>query len=437
MLATCSLWAQVGASSGAEAAATGPGGGGGGMATPAPVSGEGYSMGYTSETRSNYLRGGVVFTTAYDSDVTVGTNGQPVGDESYSIWPTIALDETRSRFHLTLSYSPGYTFYQNTSSLNAANQNFAVGFKYRLSPHVTLSLRDSFQKTSSILNQANPDAGSSVSGAIFVPNNSVIAPIADVLTNNANATLSYQFSANGMIGASGTFTNLHYPNQAQVPGLFDSSSMGGSAFYNHRLSKMNYIGATYQYQTFFSYLTGGQSETQTQSILLFYTLYFKPTLSLSLFGGPQYSNTQQLGLPSSQSWSPADGASFGWQGKLTSAAVSYSQAISGGGGLVGAVHYYGVSASVRQQITRTLNASISANYANNQVLDALPGYNNSGHTVSGNASLQRQIGRNLNAGLQYTRVHQTYNDVPAISVVPDHNRIAGTISYQFSRPLGR
>ena len=407
------------------------------MATPAPVSGEGYSMGFTSETRENYLRGGVVFTTAYDSDVTVGTNGQPVGDESYSIWPTISLDETRSRFHLTLSYSPGYTFYQNTSSLNAANQNFAVGFKYRLSPHVTLSLRDSFQKTSSILNQANPDSGSAVSGAVFVPNTSVIAPIADVLTNNANATLSYQFSANGMIGASGNFTNLHYPNATQVPGLFDSSSRGGSAFYNHRLSKMNYIGATYQYQTFFSYLTGGQSETQTQSILLFYTLYFKPTLSLSLFGGPQYSNTQQLGLPSSQSWSPSGGASFGWQGKVTSVAASYSQAISGGGGLVGAVHYYGVNGSVRQRFTRTLSGGISGNYSNNQVLDALPGYDNNGHTVSGSASLQYQIGQNLNAGVQYTRMHQSYNDVPAISVVPDHNRIAVSISYQFSKSLGR
>jgi hypothetical protein len=433
LLAVYPLWAQ----SGVETAGSGPGGNGGGMLTPAPVSGDGYSMGFTSETRSNYLRGGLIFSTAYDSEVTTGTSGQPISDVSYSIWPTISLDETRPRFHWTLSYSPGYTFYQRTSSLDAANQNLTVAFKYRLSPHVTLSLRDSFLKTSSVLNQANPGSETPVSGAVSAPNDSVIAPIANVLTNNANATLTYQFSANGMIGASGTFTNLHYPNAAQVPGLFDSSSKGGSAFYNHRLSTMNYIGATYQYQTFFSYPSGGQSETQTQSVLLFYTLYFKPTLSLSLFGGPQYSNTQQLGLPPSQSWSPAGGASFGWQGKVTSVAASYSQAINGGGGLVGAVHYYGLNASVRQQITRNLNAAISGSYANNEVIDPLPGFNNSGHTVSGNASLQRQINQNLTAGVQYSRVHQIYNDVPAISVLPDHNRVAGTISYQFSKPLGR
>jgi hypothetical protein len=436
VLATYPLWAQV-AASGADAGSTSASGGGGGMLTPAPISGEGYSMGFTSETRANYLRGGLIFSTAYDSDATTGANGQAVSDVSYSIWPTISLDQTRSRFHWTLSYTPGYTFYQRSTSLDSANQNFALGLKYRLSPHVTLSLQDSFVKTSSILNQANPVAESTVSGAVSVPNDSVIAPIADVLTNNANVTLTYQFSANGMIGASGTFTNLHYPNQTQVPGLFDSSSRGGSAFYNHRLSKMHYIGATYQYQTFFSYPNGGQSETQAQSIFLFYTLYFKPTLSLSLFGGPQYSDTQQFGLPPVRSWSPAGGASFAWRGKLTSFAASYSQTINGGGGLVGAVHSYGLNASVRRQLTRTLTAAIAANYANNKVLDAQPGFDNSGHTISGSASLQRQIGQNLNAGVQYTRVHQSYTDVPAISGTPDHNRVAVTISYQFSRPLGR
>ena len=187
--------------------------------TPAPVSGEGYSMGFTSETRSNYLRGGLVFSTAYQSDVTTGSNGQPISDVSYTILPTISLDQTRSRLHWVFTYSPGFTFYQKTSSLNQANQNLGVNLRYRLSPHVTLSLRDTFQQTSSVLNQPNTDLQQPVSGGVFVPNYSVIAPNAEVLTNTANATLTYQFAANAMVGASGTFGNLYYPNQSQVPGL--------------------------------------------------------------------------------------------------------------------------------------------------------------------------------------------------------------------------
>ena len=367
------------------------------MMTPAPVSGEGYSMGFTSETRSNYLRGGLVFSSAYDSDVTTGTNGQPVSDVSYTISPTISLDQTRSRLHWVFNYSPGFTFYQKTSSLNQANQNLGVSLSYRLSPHVTLSLRDSFQKTSNVLYQPSSDFEQPVSGGVFVPNYSVIAPISDVLTNTANATLTYQFAANAMVGASGTFTNLHYSNQAQVPGLSDSSSRGGSGFYTHRLSKMHYIGATYSYQTFLAYPTVGQSETQTHSVFGFYTVYLKPTLSISMFGGPQYSNTQQFGLPTSSSWSPGGGASVSWQGKLTSFAASYSKAINEGGGLVGAVKSNSANASLRRQLTRTLNTSIGASYANNSVLDALPTFNTGGHTISGNASVQRQIGQHLSA----------------------------------------
>jgi hypothetical protein len=432
-LAACPLWAQ----GGAEAAATGPGGGGGAMVTPAPVSGEGYSMGFTSETRSNYLRGGLAFSTAYNSDATTGTNGQPISDVSYSIWPTISLDQTRSRLHWVFTYSPGFTFYQKTSSLNQADQNLAINLRYRLSPHVTLSVADSFQKTSNPLNQPNSDLASPVSGGVYVPNNSVIAPITDTLTNTANASLTYQFAANAMVGASGTFSNLHYPNQAQVPGLSDSSSRGGSAFYTHRLSKMHYIGATYQYQWFLASPSGGQSKTQTQSVFLFYSVYLNPTLSVSFFGGPQYSNNQQFGLPTSSSWSPAGGASIAWQGKLTSFAASYSQTINDGGGLGGAVQANNVNASFRRQLARNLSTTLGASFANNSVLDASPTFNSGGHTFSGNASVQRQFGQHLNVQLQYLRLQQSYSQVAAISSIPNQNRVAVNISYQFSRPLGR
>src|SRR5579863_10171710 len=359
------------ASSGAVPAAVSPGGGDA-MATPAPISGEAYSMGFTSETRSNYLRGGLTFGSAYDDNVLAGANGKAVSDETYSIWPSISLDQTRSRLHWVFNYSPGFTFYQKTSSLNQADQNLGVNLSYRLSPHVTMTMRDTFMKTSNVLNQPTSDLASPVSGGVTVPNNSVIAPIADTLTNNANVSLAYQFSANDMVGASGTFTNLHYPNEGQVPGLYDSSSRGGSAFYNHRLSKMHYIGATYQYQMFLAYPTVGQSETQTNSIYLFYTAYLKPTLSISVFGGPQYSNTVQVGLPTMTGWSPAGGASMSWQGKLTSCAASYSRIINSGGGLVGAVEASTANASLHRQLTRTLSTIVGASYTSSSVLEAVP-----------------------------------------------------------------
>jgi hypothetical protein len=407
------------------------------MQTPPPVSGASYPTAYTSEQRSNYLRGGLTFTTAYSDNVLGGTTAHPVSDVSYSIFPSIALDRTTTRMHWVLTYSPGFTFYQRVSSRNQDNQDVSIDFKYRLSPHVTLSLRDTFQKSSSVLDQPDLPSANPVTGSAQGPGIAIIAPLADQLTNNGNAEITYQFSVNGMIGASGTFTNLYYLDSTQVPGLSDSSTQGGSAFYSHRLSKKHYIGASYQYQRILAYPSGmPQNETQTNTILAFYTLYLTPTLSLSASAGPQHYDVNQFPFPSAQSWSPAVTASAGWQASHTNVAASYSRTVSGGGGLVGAFHSNTANLSARQQLSRNWNAGVVGTYSMNKTVSLLfptPG----GHSISGSASIQRRLGQHFNAEAGYTRLHQSYGEIAAISTAPDTNREWVSITYQFARPLGR
>jgi hypothetical protein len=408
------------------------------MLTPPPVSGETYPVAFTSEERANYLRGGVIFDTAYSDNVLQGISPTPVSDVSYSVWPTIALDETTSRLHALLTYAPGFTFYQRITSRNEADQNLALDFQYRLSPHVTVSLRDSFQKSSNVFNQPDQGLAGAVSGAAQGFNESVIAPLADRLSNNGYAGITYQFAANAMIGASGTFTNLHYPDPSEVPGLYDAASRGGSAFYSYRLARQHYVGVTYQYQELLSYPGGAANETHTNGIFAFYTYYPAPTFSFSVFGGPQYysAGPQEISpsLPAvaaAKSWSPAAGASLNWQARHTSMAFSYSHGVSGGGGLIGAVELDSASASVRQQITRNFSAWLAGAYANNGVLAVAA---LGGHSVSGSAALQRQVGEHLNLQAGYTRLHQSYS---FFSANPDTNREWVAVSYQFARPLGR
>jgi len=408
------------------------------MLTPPPVSGGSYPISLTSAERSNYLRGGVTFNTAYSDNVLGATSNTPVSDVSYSIWPTIALDETTSRLHTILTYAPGFTFYQRTTSRNEQDQNLSLSLQYRLSPHVTVSLADGFQKSSSVFNQPEQGLAGAVSGAAQSANDSVVAPLADRLSNNGNAGITYQFSANAMVGASGTFGNLHYPNPNEVPGLYDAASRAGSAFYSYRLAQRHYVGVTYQYQQLLSYPTQGTNQTHTDGAFLFYTFYPAPTFSFSLFGGPQYysagqqylSTTQPV-VPASSAWTPAGGGSLNWQSRLTGMAVSYSHTVSGGGGLIGAVKLDSANASLRQQLTRNFSASLAGGYANNGVLSVA---SLGGHSISGSAALQRQVGEHLNLQAGYTRLHQTYS---FISANPNTNREWVAISYQFARPLGR
>ena len=152
-------------------------------------------------------------------------------------------------------------------------------------------------------------------------------------------------------------------NSGQVSGLADWDTQGGSVFYSLRASRLHYFGVTYQYQRLVSSsATEGQSETQTHAILFYYTLYPTSTLSISVFGGPQHSDTVQaalggLQLPPSVAWNPSVGGSVSWQGQRTNVAFSYSHAISGGGGLSGAVNSDSASLSLRRHIARSFSAS--------------------------------------------------------------------------------
>jgi hypothetical protein len=408
------------------------------MFTPPPVNGEAYPTGGTAEARSNYISAGLSFNGAYTDNAFVDSNGQRTGDVSYSIWPTISFDKTSSRLHSLLSYSPGFTSYQRGSSSNQANQNAAVAIQYRLSPHVTVSLQDSFYKTSNIFNQPDSALAIPVFGSAQPPAVAVIAPVGDQLFNRANVGISYQYGMNGMVGASATFTNLHYPNSAQVPGLFDSNSKGGSAFYNHRVSKKHYVGVSYDYDKYLTDSAGAPTDIQTHTIFGFYTVYLKPTLSVSVSGGPQLSHVTQFALPTSRAWSPAVSTSLGWQGHRTSLAASYSRIVSSGSGLSGAFHSYTANASASWQLARTWHMAISGNYSNYKNLEPFlfltsPG----GHSLAGTASVEHELGPHLNVTAGYTRWHQSYTTVPVVAAAPDSNREFLSVSYQFSRPIGR
>jgi hypothetical protein len=409
------------------------------LLVPPPVSGSSYSLAFVSEERSNYLKGGVTFQANHDDDVITTPSGSPVADWSYSIWPSIEINQTWPRFHWRVAYMPGFTFYQNLSSYNQQDHNLSISGEYRLSPHVTLGLRDSLQRTSNLFNQPAFGSEGTIGGAPQGPNNSIVTPVSDVLRNTAGGDLTYQYGRNDMVGVGGTVTNLHFLNASQDQGLYDAAARGGSAFYTHRFAARHYVGVSYFYQQLLTYPAGPQNQTITNTVIGFYTFYPRRTLSFSLFGGPQHASTQQFGTPAVEQWSPAAGASVGWQGRHTSAAVSYLYTISDGGGLVGAVHSNAGAITLRQQLTRAWSLGASGTYADNTLVEsaAATDLNDSGHTLGGSVSVQRTIGEHFSAQVGYSHLHQDYDNVAALATVTGRNREWMAVTYNFTRPLGR
>ena len=408
------------------------------MPIPPMVSGQAFPTTTRSEARSNYMDAGLTFQPAYYDNLLAGYGAQPIGDMAYSIRPMIEYNQLTPRLHQTWTYHPGFTLYQRTSARNEADQSASLDIQYRLSPHTTVSGRDIFQKSSNVFNQAYSLSGAPISGAPPSSPADVIAPFADQLRNTANAEVAYQFSMNGMIGAGGTGTIFNYPNQSQSPGLYNSNSRGGSAFYSRRLSGTQYLGVTYQYVKVLGSPVSGPLEIQTHTVFLFYNASLGEGFSLSLAAGPQYYDYAQSPLPASSSLTPAVTASMSWQRERTSLAASYSRTVTGGGGLLGAMSANTANASARWQVARTWTVGSTVGYAIFKNVTPLSlSSNQGGHSISGTVSLDHALSDHFTAQLGYQRLHQTYNGIAAITRDPDTDSAFISISYQLRRPLGR
>lgn len=433
LIATAPLWAQT------DSSATQSGEGAQeSMVTPTPVSGAGLPLTFSMETpRTNYLRGGLRIQSAYENNV-IPSAVSPASDIDYLLSPMIMLTVTGARTKWDLSYMPTFTMYQHNSVLNHIDHELQFGFEYRFSPHVKLSLENVFSKSPNILSLTDQNATESRVGVIEKPNYSILAPVPERISDFGNATITYQFGPNSMIGVKGTLSELWYPNKVNAGMyLFDSTAQAVEGFYSRRFSRNLYAGASYDFQKLLAHPSVAQ--TKTQSIVLFTTLYLGHTqrFSLSMFAGPQQSDTRGGPEPSLRMWSPEIGAGFGWQGAHTSFLAGYEQRVTEGGGLSNAVRTNSSGVVVRRQLLKTLTADLGGSYATNSILNSLPAGSGT-RVLSGGITLQHPLGEHLRLEVGYARLHQTFNSIPTTSKwTPNADRAWASISYEFERALGR
>jgi len=422
------------------------------MRAPAPalLNGSSMSLSFSPELeRSNFLTAGVGVGATYDDNAS-STATNHISDLGYSITPSIKLDQTRARLHWILDYAGGFTANQRLTERNQASHNLSGVLQYRVSPHVDLRLSDNFLDITGFLQQFTNGLENPVTGPINQPNNTVITPLAKSLNNTGNVDLSYQYSASDVIGVGGTFYDSHFKDvPAGATSLMDTSSRSGNGYYNHRLGAHNWAGVTYKYQhtTF-----GGAGDLNiTHSVLFSDTFYLGGRTTLSFYAGPEYSQldtvtvTMNIAPPvisfatvsnRDHTLSGAFGASVGWQGVLTSARMSVSRQVSDGGGLLGAVQLTAVSGGVRRQLTQSTAADLNLRYGHNRELGKAFTGQTPLESATGGVGLEQSLGANFKLRLDYYHDYQK-SDVSFGQGIVNHNRGSVSISYSFTRPIGR
>ena len=211
---------------------------------PAFLGGKGISLAFLSELeRSNYLRGGVNVSAAYNDNPLLASSGL-VGNTSVSIFPNISIDQSSSRMRWTLGYAGGLTVNQRFTNQNQGSHNLNFESDYRLSPHVNLRIAENFSMTTGFFDTGN---GTDVVAGSGGPNASLITPLATQRSSLTTVETNYHVALNDLIGASGSFYDLNFSNVPAGTQLTDSQTASGSAFWLHRIFRGDWGGASYRF----------------------------------------------------------------------------------------------------------------------------------------------------------------------------------------------
>jgi hypothetical protein len=317
-----------------------------------------------------------------------------------------------------------------------------MNFQYHPGSNATLIVQDSFLRSSSLFNQPFATSQGDIGGGTPLQASGVIAPFADRISNVANVGINDQAGENEMFGVSGQYGLLDYPNSSQVPGLYNSTLWGVTAFASQRIASRQYLGGEVEHSRIVSFLKGTDSGVQSDNIFPFYTIYLRnsetSTLSISVSGGPEHYIASQSPETEVQAWTPAGTIGVGWQGHFSTVAGSYSHNITGGGGLPGAYEEDRASAAFRRELTHTWEINFSGFYAlNKNKTPFFPFSEPGGHTITASASVQHQLSRSLKFLIGYDRMEESYSDIGALAKLPNSDREYGQISWQWARPIGR
>jgi len=422
------------------------------VGVPAPLGGMSPRVLPTlTERPRNILMGSVGADAVYD-DNGVPESAKPTGAYQYSISPYLSLQRSQAHSNFALDYRGGVTFNQRALDQTLDTQSVAADFQHRFTRKWLMELREDYLRTSNPFTTVGENQLLPTLSGNGQPASQAATLAATRTANSSFATLTYQLGPHSILGVSGNYSTERFNDVAATPGaslhLIESDTTVGQAFYALRISQSQNIGGQYQIQDL--KFESGQARTVGQTFFLFDEITIKPHVTLTLFGGPEYSHTHnnvalvdtnqaKIILPVlKDEWSPAGGAMLTVRAKRAAVRLTGQRSIGGGGASIGAAHTTGASAELQTDLTQRWSSSLGAVYSDGSLLQgSTSGVASRTTTLQGTVAVSRRITRNLVAQAQYAHIHQFSASLQNSSVYGDHNRVGVGLAYQFTRPLSR
>jgi hypothetical protein len=366
----------------------------------------------TSPTR-NILALGLNAGSSYDDNI-FGNNRQRVGDVAFQFGPSLNVRREGQRLSFALSYQPHFRIYRKVSEQNVVDQTLGFDAGYKVNSRLSFRARTSAFSTTGIFQPIQNEESIPGLGPASSLNNTVFAPTARQLTWSSRLDASYQAGKHDLVDISAGQSKLDFHQQLSNAGIIQNTEQNDAGLvYQHRLSRHTTWGIDYQYKDI---RFGSDSQTFVHSAFFSYSQQISPGLTLSAFGGPQFSRLNEViifpvgpftirvpvSLPTSN-WALA--GTLTKQLDNTVFQLTAQHQVSDGGGLLGAVVSSSAGASASRRLPGRWDVNWSAGYANNSGLDTTSS-RGAYQSLTAGVGLGHSLTEKLTVRVRYDFIHQ-------------------------------
>lgn len=371
-------------------------------------------------------------------DNLLGDNAHRLRDYVFEEGALFSVWTNKPTWKLGLDYRPNALFYRTYNALNEVDQRLDFNNEFHAARHLIFRLKDSLDYTTGVLEPQTNESVTLPIGSSPTLNTTIVTPFARQFANDASGEAEYDSSYRSSFHFSGEhgfrrFSNVGNVNPGVVASLFNTLSDAGGASYDYRVTRHFTTGLEYRYQN----LQFGQLfHDKTHSAFLKVLWDTTPHVTLSLFGGPEYSDSAgQFLTPSTnplqpgnvattlktKQWNPGGGGSVTFRSDQTVFRLTGQRLVADGGGLLPAVmNSYG-GAEIRQRMGGAWDVVLSASSARSVALQGATG-KGAINTQTAGLAIEHSLVQSLSLHVGYNYFRQRTNQFVPLAFDADRDR---------------
>jgi hypothetical protein len=371
----------------------------------------------------------------YDDNV-LARNSQSLGDEAVSFDSHLGITKESQRVTASFDYMPFFLLYRTFDQYDRLNHSGNLNLEYKLTSRVILGLHDGISyETGNYASLTGQQILSGPSSATAL-NQTVIPYTTRTLSNMSGLDLTFLKSRRTSLTLSGGYNQRKFGKQTAGQPLYNSNGASGSLQFQYRVTEHTSFGilllhqdTTYQGSGIF----GNRPRAQVESTFLSVGSRLSPTVTMTVFGGPEYVRT--IGQVSAGAglvghFQGCGGGSITKEVRKTALDLSFQRSVSDGGGLYTSAISTNATLGLRRRLVGhwEVDCRGGAARADTSLFHLANGRTD---VLTGRINISRPFSHGSVFHISYDSTHQLSKGTLPISADLDRNQVAAGIDYQF------